>query len=123
MTQAMAARDDRFDYEGEISSDSERGQALMRKMIADYTTETLAILHALDCFGITVEQVHEHHKKLAKQVLLQINAESRNEVEQAALTAMVGTSLLATFDAMIDHIKLEIDLIDMERGADGSTGR
>lgn len=39
-------------------------------------------------------------------------------VVQAVLTAMVGTSLLATFDQQMDHIMFQIDVMRMERGED-----
>ena len=112
----MAARDDSKVYEATIDIESERGKRWMDAKVGNYLAETSALLHMLNGVGITTEQVDEHHKAIAKQIISQIISESRNAFEQAALTAMVGTSLLATFDAQMDLIELQMDIIDAEGG-------
>lgn len=116
MTQAMAAQGDEVFYEGTINVDSERGQRWMSTRVGNYIATAADLLHLLESVGMTTEQVDEHHKALAKQVITKINNESRNAFEQAALTAMVGTSLLATFDAQMDFIELQMDVLDSEGG-------
>lgn len=113
---AVAAPDDSIFYEGTIDSSSERGQMWLSMRVGDYVATASDLLHLLDGVGIASEQVDEHHKALAKQIVTKINSESRNAFEQATLTAMVGTSLLATFNAQMDFIELQMDLIDMEEG-------
>lgn len=112
----MAAQDDEVFYEGTIDADSERGQRWLSMRVGDYVATTADLLHLLESVGMTTEQVDEHHKALAKRLVMQINNESRNAFEQAALTAMVGTSLLATFEAQIDFIELQMDVLDAEGG-------
>lgn len=117
MTLAMAARGDNFfDYEGTISLDTERGKKWMDTTIGEYMAKCSGMLDLLNGIGIPTKQIDEHHKKLAKQIVMQIIAESRNAVEQAALTAMVGTSLLATFDAQFDYIDLQLSMFEAEGG-------
>ena len=85
-------------------------------MVGYYVATAAALLHFLEGSGMTVKQVDEHHKALARQVITKINNESRNAFEQAALIAMVGTSLLATFDAQMGLIELRMDVLDAEGG-------
>ena len=115
MTQAMAAQGDEVFYEGPINEDSERGKRLLSMRVGNYVATAAVLLHLLESVGMTAEQVDEHHKALAKQVITKINNESRNAFEQAALTAMVGTTLLATFDAQTDFIELQLDAEGGER--------
>lgn len=116
MTLAMAAQDDSIFYEGTINADSERGQRWLSMRVGDYVATASELLKLLEGVGIPTDQVDEHHKALAKRLITQINRESRNAFEQAALTAMVGTSLLATFEAQIDFIELQMDVLDAEGG-------
>lgn len=108
--------DDGFTYEGTIDTNSERGQRWMRRHVGAYVSTTAVLLRVLAKAGIPTDQVDEHHVELARQIVSQINSESRNAFEQAALTAMVGTSLLATFEAQLGFIELQMDIIDAEDG-------
>lgn len=112
----MAAQGDEVFYEGTINADSERGQRWLSTRVGDYVATAADLLHLLESVGMTTEQVDEHHKALARQVITKINNESRNAFEQAALIAMVGTSLLATFDAQMGLIELRMDVLDAEGG-------
>lgn len=112
----MAAQGDEFFYEGTVNVDSERGQRWMSMRVGDYVATAAGLLHLLESVGMTTEQIDEHHRALAKQVITKINNESRNAFEQAALTAMVGTSLLAAFEAQMDFIELQMDVLDAEGG-------
>ena len=116
MTQDMAAQGDEVFYEGTIDADSERGREYMSTPIVAYIARCNSLLEVLGDFGITRENMDEHHKALARKVLDQINSESRSAIEQAALIGMVGTSMLATFDAQIDLIKLQLSVLDAEGG-------
>lgn len=116
MTQAMAAQDDEVFYEGTINADTERGREYMSTPIVAYIARCNSLLEVLGDFGITRENMDEHHKALTRKVLDQINSESRGAVEHAALIAMVGTSMLATFDAQMDLIELQMDVLDAEGG-------
>ena len=124
MTQAMAAQGDNFfDYEGTISLDTERGREWVSTPIGVYLAKCNDLLGLLEGAAMPRKKVDEHHKKLAKQIVMQIIAESHNAVEQAAITAMVGTSLLATFDAQFDFIDLQLSMFEAEDGEPDGTGR
>ena len=124
MTLAMGAQaDNSFDYEGTISLDTERGREWIITPIGVYLAKCNDLLELLEGAAMPRKQVDEHHKKLAKQIVMQIIAESHNAVEQAAITAMVGTSLLATFDAQCDLISMQLSMFDAEDGEPDGTGR
>ncbi len=118
MTLAMAAQGDNTFFEGRISLNTERGASWIRTTIGEYLARNYQYLELLKSVGMTVEQVDEHHKELAKQAITQIIGESRNAVEQAALLAMVGTSMLATFDAVADMVDLNLSMFEVGGGND-----
>lgn len=68
--------------------------------------------------GRTVKELDDAHEKIVMRCAELIDAESSGPLEQIALLGMVASSLLCTFDGAIDHLKFQLELLDIEDGAD-----
>lgn len=114
----MAAQDDSVFFEGSVDANSEQGDKWLSPTVRDYVGKTASLLRVLEAGGYSVKDIDEHHKRLLRAIATQVTNESSNLIEQAALTCMVGTSLLATFNAQVDYMDFQLDLLEAE-GGDG----
>lgn len=73
--------------------------------------------------GISTMELERAHRDIVVRVMEDVSDAVTEKfgdvcpgVVQAALTSMVGMSLLATFDQQMDHIMFQIDVMEMEGG-------
>lgn len=107
-------------WEGTLSHGSAEERAWLSARIADYVQGASYLAKILESNGASnIRELHVKHKPLVRMIAAEIAGKSSNAIEQAALTSMVGTSLLATFDGQIDYINYQIDLMNYDGAKEG----
>lgn len=93
----------------------EKMQDFGRKQIRDYWEELSLIRHVLDQADEDAwRRLDELHRRTMRHIVDGTCNNTTNGVEQMALTAMLGISLLSTFDAQVDYAEFQLDMMGGE---------
>lgn len=98
---------------------SEQGERWLESTIKGYISSALLLCGSLEkAIGAegTLERLDGVQGELLREFAGEIAERAGNAVEQTILLAMVGASLLATYDAARDYLEFQLDLLEMEEG-------
>lgn len=106
----------------DLPADSDNGRRWLRSPVIRYVKDAIELCSLLDT-ATGAEDTHRRldavHREALRAACADILARSGNAVEQAVLTGMVGASLLATFDASVDYLEFQMDMLESEEGGVG----
>lgn len=88
----------------------------MNMRVGDYMANMSLLLDVMVSGGHeeAPKRLDDAHRELVRDLLDKIIDKSENAFEQAALTSMVGTTLLATFNGQIDYLNFQLDMLENE---------